>query len=718
MRGAEERSVPEAICTLAGFGRVSHDGDSVVNLLHAIGACQQGRSFPVRLNFLCRATSSTGSFGVTLLDSLRMVGVRPWALDIESWSANSSSQCDSLASPLADGIVTASVPHSARTSPHPSADGFLVSLDDVASSWDWLEQYLRGVEFLAVVVSGGSAHPAVEVESLRRVGEGGRLRWVFGDEARLGDLGLVENGRRASWLNETELVMTSGRGVVTVLAGSSGSSTKFSITEDGAPENPAAVADAYCGGFLHGRLLGGSISEAHASGHAAAFSLASSGCARKEPDRDLNNVFGGLTDRRSQLADDGKLFLRVRMSPGVTVVSGGQTGIDQLALEVAQLLGLAAYCILPSGERTEVTEGLHPGSDNFADAWIGEVGSSSYRFRTWTTAYLGDATLIWDFCDSEGCDSTRAACRALGRPYLDIAPFGEDPPLEQLTRWLNLHSIRRLNIAGNRMSFLTLEQAESARRSLTKVLRSFAMDFAGRASSTSRDPASMCLVKPGEDAGDLRVGIANIPSHRALFSDFFSESYGVRLEAGRCLWTVDEAQRISIVRMRPRDLPTALHRGCVDLVFCGSDLFMEERLDHTVLLETGLHAVALVMTEGPTSPLAKWPPRRVHGGSAQAMSTVVSQYPKLTGRVLTEDDNGMRVLPILGSAEAWIASGAAHWAVDTWRTGATCEANGVHFNSLLAESWLIGAIDRECEQAVARRAAQLADRLAHWLRGF
>ena len=71
-----------------------------------------------------------------------------------------------------------------------------------------------------------------------------------------------------------------------------------------------------------------------------------------------------------------------------TIISGGQTGVDRAALDVARALGLPYGGFIPKGRRTE--DGTLP------DEYVGmtETESSIFAVRTRENVACADATLI------------------------------------------------------------------------------------------------------------------------------------------------------------------------------------------------------------------------------------------------------------------------------------------------------------------------------------
>jgi hypothetical protein len=127
------------------------------------------------------------------------------------------------------------------------------------------------------------------------------------------------------------------------------------------------------------------------------------------------------------------------------IISGGQTGVDRAALDVALELGIehAGYC--PRGRRAE---------DGPIDARYAlvETDSPQYHVRTERNVVESDGTLI--LCRGTPTGGTRltlSLARRIGRPHrlIDL-----DVPADaaEIAAWLAEAGIERLNVAGPRES--------------------------------------------------------------------------------------------------------------------------------------------------------------------------------------------------------------------------------------------------------------------------
>ena len=130
-------------------------------------------------------------------------------------------------------------------------------------------------------------------------------------------------------------------------------------------------------------------------------------------------------------------------APVLTVISGGQTGVDRAALDVALALGLGCGGWCPRGRRAEDGElpSRYP---------LRETASDEYAQRTEWNVRDADATLIIaDGRLSGGTAYTAAVARRLGKPCL-VVQAASPPPAGDIRRWLQAYGVRTLNVAGPR----------------------------------------------------------------------------------------------------------------------------------------------------------------------------------------------------------------------------------------------------------------------------
>jgi hypothetical protein len=129
----------------------------------------------------------------------------------------------------------------------------------------------------------------------------------------------------------------------------------------------------------------------------------------------------------------------------VSIVTGGQTGVDRAAMDIALSLGLRLKGWCPLGRWAEdgpvpevyplrETPGVDPGQ------------RTSWNVRD------ADATLVLIMGTvSGGTALTVEEARQAGKPCLQVA-FAESPDLDRIRDWMSRNHVHSLNIAGPRES--------------------------------------------------------------------------------------------------------------------------------------------------------------------------------------------------------------------------------------------------------------------------
>jgi len=126
------------------------------------------------------------------------------------------------------------------------------------------------------------------------------------------------------------------------------------------------------------------------------------------------------------------------------IISGGQTGADQAALDVAIDHGIAHGGWVPKGRRTE--GGPLPGKYRMK-----EMPTDSYPKRTEQNVMDSDGTLIISHGElREGSDFTRRMAVKHGKPWIHIDADKQsiDAAVEIIRTWMSSNEIEILNVAG------------------------------------------------------------------------------------------------------------------------------------------------------------------------------------------------------------------------------------------------------------------------------
>ena len=129
-----------------------------------------------------------------------------------------------------------------------------------------------------------------------------------------------------------------------------------------------------------------------------------------------------------------------------TILSGGQTGVDRAALDVALAIGLPCGGWCPAGRMAEdgPIDGRYP---------LQETASADPAERTILNVEAGDATLIVSRGPPTGGTALALShARALERPVLVIEDPHADSAALQVGDWLGSVRPASLNVAGPRES--------------------------------------------------------------------------------------------------------------------------------------------------------------------------------------------------------------------------------------------------------------------------
>jgi hypothetical protein len=144
------------------------------------------------------------------------------------------------------------------------------------------------------------------------------------------------------------------------------------------------------------------------------------------------------------------------------VISGGQTGIDRLGLQLARDHGIPTGGTAPYKFKTE--NGPDPSLMEFG---LVESSSSNYAVRTMKNIQDSDGTVLFGNMHSPGSIMTRDGCKKYGKPSLT------NPVTEELITWIKEMGIEVLNVAGNRATKLNHMYKELAIKTLSETFKSF-----------------------------------------------------------------------------------------------------------------------------------------------------------------------------------------------------------------------------------------------------
>ena len=130
------------------------------------------------------------------------------------------------------------------------------------------------------------------------------------------------------------------------------------------------------------------------------------------------------------------------------IISGGQTGADQGALDTAIRLGIDHGGWIPRGRKTETG----PLPDKYG---LTEMPTDEYHLRTEKNVVSAEATVIFSHGPlSGGSLLTQQVAERHGRPWLhvDLDTASAFDAARSLNDWIRTYDIRVLNVAGARAS--------------------------------------------------------------------------------------------------------------------------------------------------------------------------------------------------------------------------------------------------------------------------
>ena len=130
------------------------------------------------------------------------------------------------------------------------------------------------------------------------------------------------------------------------------------------------------------------------------------------------------------------------------IISGGQTGADQAALDFAIEHGIPHGGWIPKGRKTE--DGILP--DKYH---LQEMPTASYPKRTEKNILDSDGTLIFSKGKLTGGSAlTRKLAKQHQRPWLhvDLDQVTAREAAQMIAGWVDQNNIQTLNVAGPRAS--------------------------------------------------------------------------------------------------------------------------------------------------------------------------------------------------------------------------------------------------------------------------
>ena len=168
-----------------------------------------------------------------------------------------------------------------------------------------------------------------------------------------------------------------------------------------------------------------------------------------------------------------------------------------------------------------------------------------------------------------------------------------------------------------------------------------------------------------------------------------------------------ELDGLTLVTMRPSDVPTYVESGAADVGITGKDVLLEQQGDHIVYeildLDFGACRMVLAGRQGDES----------LGESERRVGTmrIATKYPRIAERYFEETGRQADVIEVKGSVELAPLVGLADGIVDLVATGRTLKENGLEIREEIADSTARLVANRISHKLRATEVDDLVERL-------
>jgi len=201
--------------------------------------------------------------------------------------------------------------------------------------------------------------------------------------------------------------------------------------------------------------------------------------------------------------------------PTTKIISGAQTGVDQIGLEVGKELGIETGGTATPGFYTEKGKDISLAEKYGVEEitkklQAGKKGRKFYLPRTEENAKNSDGTVYFATdADSAGRIATKRYVDKHNKPFL------LNPTAKELSQWLIDNNIKTLNVAGNRASKLTTQQQTNIKNILIEALKAPAAPIA---ELSVRDQKLMEWLRTPEGSLENQTGLESATKLAIKFS--------------------------------------------------------------------------------------------------------------------------------------------------------------------------------------------------------
>jgi ATP phosphoribosyltransferase len=165
-------------------------------------------------------------------------------------------------------------------------------------------------------------------------------------------------------------------------------------------------------------------------------------------------------------------------------------------------------------------------------------------------------------------------------------------------------------------------------------------------------------------------------------------------------------ERVTILTLRPSDVPTYVEAGAVDLGITGKDVLMEqsERVVYE-LLDLGYGHCKMVVATRAGNRFADDLERRL--GAVR----IATKYPRVAVRYFEESGRQAEVIEVKGSVELAPIAGLADGIVDLTATGRTLRENALEVREVIADCTARLVANRVAHKLRQREIDELLERI-------
>ena len=167
-----------------------------------------------------------------------------------------------------------------------------------------------------------------------------------------------------------------------------------------------------------------------------------------------------------------------------------------------------------------------------------------------------------------------------------------------------------------------------------------------------------------------------------------------------------ETEGMTLVTMRPSDVPTYVEAGAADVGITGKDVLLEQS-DRVVyeLLDLGFGRCRMVLAARAGSDLLGEAQRRL------GMMRIATKYPRIAERHFEQTGRQVEVIEVKGSVELAPLTGLADGIVDLVATGRTLEENDLEVREEILECTARFVANRVAHKLRAAEVDELTSKL-------